>query len=218
MAVPTASPVVLDALSASTRRVALAELRERGRATSIDALASALASRAAESVADAESDPETSWTALYHVHLPVLAEAGAVTFDPETELVAAATGEPFDEPWVERLIADHPEPRYDPTLAALASERRQFVLYELLANGPTDDRALAVAVAGHERASEPEAVPHSVADVVWLSLRHTHLPVLADAGFVESDGRDGTVRAVELPWRSDPWAAASPLGEWPAVG
>ncbi len=215
MDVPTASPTALDALSVSVRRVALAALRERENAISVDALASAVASRLSQSAADGHDDTDEALRALYHVHLPVLGEAGAVTFDPGSGLVAAANEPPFDETWVERLVADHPDPAYDPVLDALASGRRQAVLYELFTGGVTTPDALAAAVAAHER--DGADVPEPVSRVVRLSLAHTHLPVLVAAGFVTCDPEAGTVRARETPWRSDPWVRESQIGEWAAV-
>ncbi|WP_135365877.1 DUF7344 domain-containing protein [Halosimplex halophilum] len=215
MAVPTASPVVLDALADATRRAVLAELVDSDATATVEELVAALADRPAAAGSDATADRTDLRTALHHVHLPTLAEAGGVTFDPETGLVAAPSERPFDREWVARLVTDHPDPAYDATLAALGSGRRQVVLRELLVAGPATDRELAVAVAAHERGVDRATVPGSVAEVVELSLAHTHLPMLADAGFVTREG--ATVVAESMPWRSDPWVAASPIAEWAAA-
>jgi len=214
MAVPTASPAVLDALADATRRAVLAELVDSGATATVGELVEALAERPGGPDPDGPVDRAALRTALHHVHLPVLAAAGGVTFDPETGLVAAPSSTPFDRGWAARLVADHPEAAYDSTVAALASERRQVALHELFVDGPATDRELAVAVAARERGVSPAAVPGSVARVVALSLTHTHLPTLADAGFVARD--DGVVSAGATPWRSDPWVAASPIGAWAA--
>jgi len=220
MAIPTASPVVLDALADATRRAALAELVDSGATATVGELAATLAERRIETDpdtggSDATVDRAELRTALHHVHLPTLAEAGGITFDPESGLVAAPSDTPFDREWAARLVADHPDPAYDATLAALASERRQVVLHELLADGPARERDLAAVVAAHERGVAPTAVPASVTEVVELSLTHTHVPRLVAAGFVTRDP-DGGLAAASMPWRSDPWVAASPLESWPA--
>ncbi|WP_436928752.1 DUF7344 domain-containing protein [Halosimplex halobium] len=215
MAIPTASPVVLDALADATRRAVLAELVDSDATATVEELVAALADHPAAAGPDATADRTDLRTALHHVHLPTLAEAGGVTFDPETGLVAAPSECPFDREWVARLVTDHPDPAYDATLAALASGRRQVVLRELLVEGPATDRELAVAVAAHERGVDRATVPGSVTEVVELSLAHTHLPLLAGAGFVARD--DATVVAGSMPWRSDPWVAASPIAEWAAA-
>ncbi|WP_436908304.1 DUF7344 domain-containing protein [Halosimplex marinum] len=213
MDIPTASPVVLDALADATRRAALAELVDSGATATVGELTQALAARTGRTPND-PTDGTDLRTALHHVHLPALADAGGVTFDPESGLVAVPSGTPFDREWAARLVADHPDAAYDSTLAALASERRQIVLQRLLTDGSADDRALAVAVAAHERGVPPAEVPASVAQVVELSLTHTHLPMLADAGFVAREG--DTVAPEPMPWRSDPWVAASPMAPWAA--
>lgn len=212
------SPAALDALADATRRAALAELVDSGATATVGELTETLAERqpgpnqgtAGSGVATARADLQT---ALYHVHLPTLAAAGGITFDPETGLVAAASDTPFDREWAARLVADHPDVTYDATLAALASERRQVVLHELLADGPASDHDLATVVAAHERGATPTAVSPSVTEVVELSLTHTHLPTLVEAGFVTREP-DGTLAAASMPWRSDPWVAASPMGPW----
>ncbi|QLH76256.1 hypothetical protein HZS55_02580 [Halosimplex rubrum] len=221
MEIPTASPAVLDALADATRRAALAELVASGATATVEELTAALAAGPAGDGSDAAAPDTTAdradlRTALHHVHLPALAAAGGITFDPETGLVAAPSATPFDREWAARLVADHPDAAYDATLAALASARRQVVLHELLAESPATDRDIAVAVAAHERGVEPGAVPASVAEVVELSLTHTHLPTLVDAGFVTREP-DGTLVAASMPWRSDRWVAASPIGPWAAV-
>jgi DNA-binding transcriptional ArsR family regulator len=214
MEAPTASPAVLDALADATRRAALAELVDSGATATVGELTEALAARTGRLGATEPSDGPDLRTVLHHVHLPTLAEAGGVTFDPESGLVAVPSGTPFDREWAARLVADHPDPAYDSILAALASERRQVVLHRLLTDGPADDRALAVVVAAHERGVPPTEVSESVARVVELSLTHTHLPVLVDAGFLVREG--DTVAPEPMPWRSDRWVAASPIAPWAA--
>jgi len=216
MEIPTVSPVVVDALSDATRRAALAALVESGATVTIGELAEALAQRSARWEPDTGTDRTDLRTALHHAHLPALADAGGITFDPESGLVAVPSETPFDREWAARLVADHPETSYDRVLDALASGRRQLVVHRLLTGGPADDRELAVAVAAHERGVAPGEVPASVAEVVELSLTHTHLPALADAGFIARTD-EGTVAPEPMPWRSDPWVAASPIGEWAAA-
>jgi DNA-binding transcriptional ArsR family regulator len=222
MEIPTVSPAVLDALADATRRAALAELVDSGATATVGELTETLAERQpgpdpGTAGSEIVTDRADLQTALHHVHLPTLAEAGGITFDPETGLVAAASNTPFDREWAARLVADHPDATYDATLAALASERRQVVLRELLADGPASDRDLAAVVAAHERGVEPAAVSPSVTEVVELSLTHTHVPALVGAGFV-TRGPDGALAAASMPWRSDAWVAASPIGPWATPG
>jgi len=231
MDVPTVSPAVLDALSTSRRRVALAILFERAATMSVDELASALRDGDGDGVADddaggnpgeggsqdADGDAQQLRDGLLHVDLPTLADAGTVTFDPESGLVAAADDLPFDRTWIERVVTDHPDPAYDSILATLASERRQAVLYDLFTHGPATEVELAATVAAHERETTPEAISESATRVVEISLAHTHVPFLMDAGLVARDPETYEVRPDATAWRSDPWVAASPFGEWAAV-
>jgi len=231
MDVPTVSPAVLDALSASRRRIALAILFERSVTMSVDELASAVALRASNPDEDGDSnggaaedgdedtdgDTDRVRDGLLHVDLPTLADAETVTFDPESALVAAVDDPPFDRAWVERLVADHPDSGSDPMLAALASERRQAVLYDLLTDGPATEIELATTVAAHERETTPEAISESIMRVVEISLTHTHVPFLMEAELVARDPDTYEVTPDATAWRSDPWVAASPFGGWAAA-
>jgi len=209
---------MLDALSAAARRRSLAVLRERQTTMSVPELASALAAESPNTATDGCGSPEEVTTSLRHAHLPILDETGAVTFDPQTGLVALAEESPFDTAWVDRLIVDHPDPAYDATLAALASQRRQAVLYEVFTGDVTSEGDLARAVAAHERGIAPDEVPETVERVVALSLTHKHLPTLIERGLLRGDAGSRSVRAGDAGWRSDPWVAASPIGAWATVG
>jgi len=219
---PTLNPMVIDALSESCRRGALAVMLDHGETVRRTELATMIAegvgtTRAGTTGADPAA-VETIRTALYHVHLPFLADAGAVVYDPDTGLVRPAAGSPFDGEWVRRLLADHADVDYDGTLAALASERCQAVLYELLGDtGPMPERTLARRVAAHERGCDPTAVADAAVQVTYLSLTHTHLPKLEEVGFVSVDAEDGRLELGRLPWRTDPWVAVSPIAEWAAL-
>lgn len=217
MGIPAVSPAMLDALSASTRRVALAVIRDRETTMSVAELTSAIAADAQAAATDGGDDFDETSTTLGHAHLPILDETGAVRFDPETGLVALAEDSPFDTAWVDRLLADHPDPTYDATLSALASQRRQAVLYEAFTRDGTDERDIACAVAAHERGIAPDEVPENVRRVVALSLTHRHLPALIEVGLLRGDAGTRSVRAGDAGWRSDPWVAASPIGPWAAI-
>lgn len=219
MDIPTLRPVVTDALAASRRRLALSVLSERDATTSTEELAAAVAERerAASPTGTEESTAAEVRASLHHVHLPALARVSAVRFDPETGLAAASAEPPFDREWICRLLADHPDRKYDGVLTALASLRRQAVLYALLTgSGPVSEAELAVTVAAYERECEPGDVPDAIRRIVRLSLSHTHLPHLSTVGFVSYDETRGAVHPERMPWRRDGWVRASPIGEWAA--
>lgn len=84
--------LVFDALSEADRRFLVAVLVEDGGAVSLEELARRLAARERdERPADlSESAVESSLTALYHSHVPKLADAGVVNHDRESGTVALA--------------------------------------------------------------------------------------------------------------------------------
>lgn len=210
---PTASPAVLDALSDALRRAALRTLVDHQRTLSVDELAAAVGDGSPG--AGGHTDSEGVQAVLYHAHLPLLAKAGAVTFNPETGLVGLAADSQFDREWVRQLVVDRPDPSYDETLSALASARRQAILYEVCQGGRLSEHDLAARVAAHERHQSAEAVPEAVRSVVDLSLTHTHIPMLTGPGLLDSDPVAGTVSPGDPAWQSDRWVAESPIAEWP---
>lgn len=76
---------------------------------------------------------------------------------------------------------------------ALADERRRRVLYELArTSGTVDVRALACNIA--EMKSEPPGgADEELIRQVHISLRHRHLPKLAETELIEYDAEEGTV-------------------------
>lgn len=88
----------------------------------------------------------------------------------------------------------------DEVFEALAHSRRRYLLYCLTkASGSVTERSELVAALQvfEEEATEGDASP--TRESIELDLHHTHLPKLADAGFVEYDTRQGTVRYDEPP-------------------
>jgi hypothetical protein len=74
-------------LSVEQRRFALDVLGERTAPVDLDYLASAILSRADGTATDREAELRKIRTALHHCHLPVLAEAGVIEYDPEANRV-----------------------------------------------------------------------------------------------------------------------------------
>lgn len=218
MDIPTLDSLVLDALSASRRRVTLSVLLESERSVPVADLARTLAARETPTRGNGHPpDAEPVRASLIHDHLPKLTDADALVHDPDVGLVRARRDSPFRREWVRSLVETHPGPDYDGLVAALASERRQAVLYVLLAaDRPLTMRDLSVAVAAHECGCAPGSVPAARRRVTLTALHHSHLPRLEEVGIVVRDGSDGTVRPGDTAWRSDGWVSASPVGEWAA--
>lgn len=82
-------------------------------------------------------------------------------------------------------------------LATLGSERRRVVLATLARqDAPVDERRLARLVVAAERDGHPDDVDGDDVEDVSVSLHHSHLPALVDAGLVDREP-DGSVRAVD---------------------
>ncbi|ELZ23671.1 hypothetical protein C475_15408 [Halosimplex carlsbadense 2-9-1] len=83
--------LVYAALAVADRRFVLALLTDRERPVHLSSVADALAARKHDGPGSApESLVRSTITALYHVHVPKLADAGIVVYDPESETVSLA--------------------------------------------------------------------------------------------------------------------------------
>lgn len=104
---------------------------------------------------------------------------------------------------------DHP--RVDRVFSSLAAPRRRFILDYLM-----DVEA--------GRASFDELVDHVIEEethspapdreAVETALHHTHLPKLADAGFVDVDRENGVVTTTDRTRQTEPYLAFA--RNWPA--
>lgn len=94
----------------------------------------------------------------------------------------------------------------DAVLEVLADRTRRFALYSLSesAGGVTDLRRLVEEVVTLEAATGDVAVRRDRYVEVATDLYHWHLPVLADVGVVDFDGRHETIRYVGHP-RLETW-------------
>lgn len=95
---------------------------------------------------------------------------------------------------------------FDTVLEVLANRTRRFALYSLTesADGVTDLRRLVEEVVTLEAATGDVAVRRDRYLEVATDLYHWHLPVLADVGVVDCDGRHETIRYVGHP-RLESW-------------
>lgn len=80
---------------------------------------------------------------------------------------------------------------------ALGNERRhRLLLISVNESLPIDVPELARLVAASERETSPQTVAEEQVEKVHVSLYHNHLPKLADAGLIDYDQTEGTVKAV----------------------
>lgn len=171
-------------------------------------LAARLADEAKQDDEDAP-DEGSLRVGLHHTHLPKLDDAGLLDYDPDRELVRLGATSQFEA--VSAAIEEYEAADRPLSLDALfdlfAEFRRRTAYRTLLSHGELSLPDLADEVAIAERGDAlPEIDPDTVLEV-YLSLYHTHVPKLADAGLVAYDQDSdyltltGTGRALESPVR-----------------
>lgn len=96
---PVSTDELFDVLARERRRHVLRCLLERAEPVALGELASAVARREAET-ADEAPPLDRVRMSLYHTHLPRLADAGAVKYDAEREVVAPGRLAPY-EPYLD---------------------------------------------------------------------------------------------------------------------
>lgn len=180
---------VLDCLTSVQRRHALQVLAEEEGAVTERELAEELGATtprpAVEGAASATID--RIHIRLRHVALPMLAEAGLVTWDADDAIVTTTDHPILEDPLYELLV----EADDDRRVEAIVDDRRREVLAVLEERGEAVACAdLARAVVARDADGDPSPV---AARKLQIQLHHVHLPKLDRAGLVEYDDETGTV-------------------------
>ena len=141
-----------------------------------------------------EDEIQSCRTSLVHAQLPVLDEAGLVDRDATAATVTTSDHPVFEDPTFRHVVETGVEADgWDDVLDSLASKRRRTVLSVLHDRpGPMARADLARAVAASETDGEVDPSSDAI-EHLRISLRHQHLPKLADAELVEYDEAAGTV-------------------------
>ncbi|GAB3672364.1 hypothetical protein GCM10028856_25440 [Halopiger thermotolerans] len=92
----------------------------------------------------------------------------------------------------------------DEQFSLLSNRRRRRLLYALVAaDGAVVERSQLVARLADVEASGAGESDETLEERIARDLHHTQLPQLEDAGIVDYDQRQGTVRYVGLPFRTE---------------
>ncbi|WP_411965121.1 hypothetical protein [Haloferax sp. YSMS24] len=191
------SSATIRALDSSVRRRALALLLERGTA-GLDVLSSELTRDSEHSHADGHVDEEKAMAAsLYHTHVPKLEAAGLVSVNRDGDaLTLHLHRDIYGGPLTPQLLRSVDQEVWSAVAAVHRDERRGAVL-GLLAESETTLTVSSLASRLFE--SQGQTSGRTVGEgtetrtEIETTLHHVHLPVLAQAGFVEYDTTSGEV-------------------------
>jgi len=183
---------VFEAISTSVRRELLRFLLVRDDPVTEERFVGHLAGTDRYPMAEgAVAERQTIHTDLVHTQLPVLADAGLITWDRDATAVETAPHPAFDDPRF-RLLLDAEADDLDAALSSLAIDQRRALLTIL--------RDAQVSITQTDlareflRSDETEFEPdQNAVDDVLASLHHVHLPALGDAGLVEYDRKASRV-------------------------
>lgn len=195
--VKTDSPI-FTAVQNSRRRSVLAILIDRSSELSLRELATTLAEtdRNTPMVYDPSDDTQHIRIDLCHTHLPVLEDSGFVTWEPNEEVIATTDHAALSDPRFRRIL-DLGNEEVDNVFAGLANKRRRLLLAILRdKQEPVSRTTLARKIVQWEREPQPT---QAVFDDIMVSLLHTHLPKLGDAGIIEYDAEADRVAYAEDP-------------------
>jgi len=177
---------VFEAISTSARRELLRLLLVRDEPVTEEHFVAHLAATDQYPTPEgAVADRQSIHTDLIHSHLPVLADAGLITWNRDATTVETAPHPAFDDHRFRPLLEAEAND-LDTALSNLAIEQRRAlltILRDAQASITQSDLAREL-LRSDETDFEPD---RNLVDDVLVSLHHVHLPALADAGFIEFD-------------------------------
>jgi hypothetical protein len=203
---------VFESLAAARRRRVLGILRTHDEAVPVSDVAARLVTRESERsiVSVAPTDRRRIQVSLHHQHLPKLADAGLVELVADGDEVRIADHDALADDAVRTVRSLPVDDGLDPLFDALADARQRTLLSVLgLLHHPVSARRLARRVVAEERDRSPAAVPDDAVERALASLRHVHLPTLADADLLSWDPDVGRVSYRGHPLVRRRWLAES---------
>lgn len=202
----TTNKALLNALALRRRRHALSILHERGSGVSEAELATLVAgAEAGVSAGDVPAaDAQRVQIDLHHAHLPKLEASGLV--QRKGDAVHLNDRAKLEREPIARFIErpDSVSETEEQILRSLADDRRQTVLSILQERDRSLSlEALSEGVAAAERAVLTDELTQETTNAVAISLHHSHLPMLAEAGVVDYDQKRQTVEYTGHPLLDD---------------
>ena len=157
-------------------------------------VASIEANKSRDEVTDEER--ERVITTLHHVHLPKLKRGGLVEQDDQGVISVVDSAIPENGSIAKALqfpgkVSDTKEQIF----ACLANERRQIIVSVLRESHQSLSlEQLGKAAVAREQDENIVEISDEIVEKTLISLHHTHLPKLADAGLLEYDPEERSIR------------------------
>lgn len=187
------------------RRLHLLSILDATERISVSALAEELvAVERTQSPTDSGNDVSTVKTALVHAHLPLLADAGIVEFDRESQVVAAIADRPVSSSRLSRLshLAAAAGDDADRLLRTLVHPTR-IAAYSAIESAAESISVDEIATCIHDENAthtyDDDTSHNASIEDVRLSLYHSHLPALASVGVIEFDRTERTASIPDRP-------------------
>lgn len=130
-------------------------------------------------------EDRTRHSALFHTHLPALADADLIAWDREEKAVERTSHAAYDDPRF-RLLLEAEADDLDLALSTLAIDRRRALLTVLRDAPESMTRTDLARELLRSDATDFDPDKNAVDDVVLL-LHHIYLPALVESNFVEYD-------------------------------
>ncbi|WP_152415779.1 DUF7344 domain-containing protein [Halovivax asiaticus] len=189
----------IQALSSPRRIATLTALARRDESMRVEDLASHVRALERETDVSAVSRREQRrvQTSLQHAHLPALAARSLVEWEHEADWVALHPDVSSEE--LRETVGEAHPTASTRHIRTLSDPRRRQVL-ELVEeyDTPLSIDTLARQVASFETGGGSSSPPAQTMDRVRISLVHSHLPALDDAGLLTYDEETGTVTSTAL--------------------
>ena len=190
---------LLKALADKRRRHILSVLAWRDEGIDETELATAIASVEMEKPCDEVTDEQREQVrmGLRHIHLSTLERDGLIERTEEEETISIADDSITENRRVARLLQSPEEvsKTAEQLFSTLAHERRQTIVSILReSDGSLSLKALGTEIVAREEGKDVAEIENETVEKALISLHHSHLPKLSDAGLLEYDRETHSIR------------------------